>query len=46
MQDTTHLVQNEELAALGETGPTGQPEPIEIRLLDKIETIESKAIDS
>jgi hypothetical protein len=44
MQESTQSTQNEEKVSLGETDVIGQTEFIEIRLLDKIETIESKAI--
>ena len=44
MQDSTQVVQDKELVAFGEAEATGQPESIEIRLLDKIETIQSKAV--
>jgi hypothetical protein len=46
VQDSTHVIQDEELVAFGEAEATGQTEYIEIRLLDKIETIQSKQIDS
>ncbi|MFJ8541435.1 hypothetical protein ACIRFH_05315 [Streptomyces sp. NPDC093586] len=44
MQDDTHVTQHDEKAPLLATEAKEQPELIEIRLLDKIETIQSKAI--
>ncbi|MFA3875019.1 hypothetical protein ABS735_15170 [Streptomyces sp. MMCC 100] len=44
MQDTQHVTQNDEKSTSVTTDLEGQTELIEIRLLDKIETIDSKAI--
>ncbi|MFI7394662.1 MULTISPECIES: hypothetical protein [Streptomyces] len=44
MQDSTRGTQDDERALPVVTEPEGQTELIEIRLLDKIETIDSKAV--
>ncbi|MYT07984.1 MULTISPECIES: hypothetical protein [Streptomyces] len=44
MQESAQSAQNKESVSLAETAEVTQPEFIEIRLLDKIETIESKSI--
>ncbi|MFI0967873.1 hypothetical protein ACH4S8_41925 [Streptomyces sp. NPDC021080] len=46
MQESIRGTQDEEPVAFGEAEVTGQSEYIEIRLLDKIETIQNKQIDS
>ncbi|MFD8429943.1 hypothetical protein [Streptomyces coelicoflavus] len=44
MQDNTRVTQDDERAFPVVTEPEGQTELIEIRMLDKIETIDSKAV--
>ncbi|EHN75953.1 hypothetical protein ACWDF1_27205 [Streptomyces coelicoflavus] len=44
MQDVKHVTPNDEKSPAVTTDLEGQTELIEIRLLDKIETIDSKAI--
>lgn len=44
MQDNTRVTPGEEIASPVVTEPEAQTELIEIRLLDKIETIDSKAV--
>ncbi|WP_333761840.1 hypothetical protein [Streptomyces sp. IBSBF 2390] len=44
VQDNTHATQDKEAIAPGEAEATGQTEFLEIRLLDKIETIQNKSI--
>lgn len=44
MQDNAHITQNDEKAAPVVTETSELAELIEIRLLDKIETIQSKAV--
>ncbi|KAF2777773.1 hypothetical protein ACFWQ6_23500 [Streptomyces coelicoflavus] len=44
MQDNTRGTQDDERAFPVVTEPEGQTELIEIRMLDKIETIDSKAV--
>ncbi|MFF7240897.1 hypothetical protein [Streptomyces collinus] len=44
MQDNIHAPQDEEAITPGEAEATAQTEFLEIRLLDKIETIQNKSI--
>ncbi|MGW2742481.1 hypothetical protein [Streptomyces sp. NPDC001450] len=44
MQDNTNVTQDEEPIVPGDAEATGQTEFLEIRLLDKIETIQNKSI--
>ncbi|MFB7244331.1 hypothetical protein ACFCYX_17930 [Streptomyces populi] len=46
MKEDIRVTRDEEPVAFGEVEVTGQTEYIEIRLLDKIETIQNKQIDS
>ncbi|MFE2297019.1 hypothetical protein ACFXAW_02340 [Streptomyces sp. NPDC059445] len=46
MRESIRVTQDEEPVVFGEAEETGRTEHIEIRLLDKIETIQNKQIDS
>ncbi|GGW32194.1 hypothetical protein GCM10010503_04940 [Streptomyces lucensis JCM 4490] len=46
MEHTTHADPHGDQGALGDVEAQQQPEFIQVRLLDKIETIQNKQIDS